>query len=1102
MKPEFIDNRDGNTLVQAIRSHLRWLASTYAAPVKLDIATGYFNPSGFALLADDLRGLAHIRLLLGAEPTPPPVTPRRRPGEPRGEQYDSRRVRRALQAHERGLAEDRDILGFTQQVDATLQCLLDFLASGKIEVRRYERTFLHGKAFIFAGDEGVISGSSNFTAAGLTRNMELNMGRYDPTPVSKVQDWFDDLWEQAAPYDLASIYAARYVEYDPYLIYLRVLWELYGEEFEAEHGADAAIPLTTFQNDGVFRSKRILDRYNGVIVADGVGLGKTYLGGELLREAIQDRRQRALLIAPAALRDGPWERFKDHFQLYFESISYEQLAEERQLGGQHAYLRNKPDEYALVVIDEAQAFRNPGTRRAFALRRLLQGDPPKHLVLLSATPVNNSLWDLYYLLTYFAGHDAVFAERGVRSLRERFQQAVARDPYDLRPDMLFDILDCVAVRRTRHFVRRYYPNDMVIGPDGIRVPIRFPEPHVARVTYDVDEVLPGFFDEFTEALAPEEGDPELTLARYWPSRYGADPEPDHREVALVGLLRSGLLKRFESSAYAFSCTASRMAKSHDAFLAALDAGYIPTPEAIDEWADADSDEVFEALLRQSGAEPVTGYEVDDLRADVQSDRELLRHFADLAGAVQRGNDPKLAVLVDELAEIAAQAEVEGIDAEDARDKRKVIIFTYYADTVDWIEQHLLDAVESDPRLACYRGRIASVASQNSRRGISREEAIFGFAPRSSEAPPASDEDRFDILVTTDVLAEGQNLQECRNIINYDLPWNPMRLVQRHGRIDRIGSHHDDVYIRCFFPDRRLEELLDLEQRIRRKLAQAAASIGIESEVIPEGAVSEVVFAETRDEIEALRSEDPTLFVNAGEDPSAHSGEEYRQELRQGLEMRGRELKELPWAAGSGFAHGQRKGHFFCARVGDRRFLRFVPFDGDTLVSDTLGCLRLITCQNLTERHMADDLRHAAYDAWEAARRDIYDEWTYATDPANLQPRVRPVFRDAANYLRRYPPGGIVQKDMDRVLDSLEAPWGRSIERQFREILDREIEDPLAVSQEIVDKVRELGLQPFAAPEPLPVIEEDEVQLICWMAVDSDGNSVQVRQNTRSTTRVG
>src|SRR5204862_2547617 len=125
----------------------------------------------------------------------------------------------------------------------------------------------------------------------------------------------------------------------------------------------------------------------------------------------------------------------------------------------------------------------------------------------------------------------------------------------------------------------------------------------------------------------------------------------------------------------------------------------------------------------------------------------------------------------------------------------------------------------------------------------------GFAPRPSEAPAGRDVDRFDLVVTTDVLAEGVNLQQARNIINYDLPWNPMRLVQRHGRIDRIGSPHADVFIECFFPDERLDDLLALEERVRRKIAQAAMSIGVEYEVIPGAARADIVFAETRHEIE-------------------------------------------------------------------------------------------------------------------------------------------------------------------------------------------------------------------------------------------------------------
>lgn len=900
-----------------------------------------------------------------------------------------------------------------------------------------------------------------------------------------MKKWFDDLWEEAAPYDLSSLYEERYVEYDPYLIYLRVLWERYGAELEEER-IETRIRLTTFQNDGIWRAKRILDDYNGVVIADGVGLGKTFIGGELLREVVEVRRQRALLVSPATLRDGTWRRFADHHSMYIENVSFEELASDLQLGGERSYLKHRIGDYSLIVIDEAQAFRNPDTRRAQVLRQLLRGTPPKKLVFLTATPVNNSLWDLYYLLTYFVGHDARFADKGIPSLKQRFAQANAEDPFDLRPDALFDILDAVTVRRTRHFVRRYYPHDRITGPDGIETTIKFPDPHVERVDYKLDEVLPNFFEEFAEALAPEHGDPELTLARYMPSRYiKGEPDIEDRELALVGLLRSGLLKRFESSIYAFARTTGKMAAAHDAFIEALDQGYILSPEAIEEWLETDTDEGFEELLRTGDTVSAERYDYDRLKSDLQNDRDLLSHFAKTAETVTQDKDPKLASLVEELAEIAKKAEKEGMDDEDIRDKRKVLIFSYFADTVDWIEEHLLEVVEKDPRLACYQGRIASVSGQDSRRGISRERAIFGFAPRTTEAPPGLDEDCFDILICTDVLAEGMNFQQCRNIINFDLPWNPMRLVQRNGRIDRIGSLHADVYIRCFFPDEHLNELLDLERRVRRKLAQAAASIGVESEVIPEGATSEVVFSETKKEIETLRKEEADLFVNAGEDPSAHSGEEYRQELRKGLETREEEIKSLPWAVGSGFAGGAKKGHFFCARVGDRLFFRFVPSDGDEIVTDTLGCLSLITCTGDTERHVAPDLLESVYDAWEQARRDIYEEWMFATDPANLQPRVPRLFRSVAEHLRKYPPKDQNQADLHKVLDAIEAPWADRIVKQFRAVFDPESTDPYEVSKAIVEKVRELGLEPFIAPEPLPVIDEDEIMLICWMAVDSE-----------------
>ena len=260
---------------------------------------------------------------------------------------------------------------------------------------------------------------------------------------------------------------------------------------------------------------------------------------------------------------------------------------------------------------------------------------------------------------------------------------------------------------------------------------------------------------------------------------------------------------------------------------------------------------------------------------------------------------------------------------------------------------------------------------------------------------------------------------------------------------------------------------------------------MESEVIPGGPVSDVVFSQTRTEIESLRREDNELLVNAGEDPLAHTGEEYRQELRRGLQVHGEAVKALAWKAGSGLAGGPAKGHFFCARVDDRVFLRFVPLDGDQLVRNTLACLRMITCAEDTPRHLPDDLAAASYDAWAKARQDIYAEWMFATDPLNLQPRIRPFFRNAAEHLRKYPPTVIRQNELDLLVESIEAPWGVRYERAIKEVFDPEADDPYVASAALVERVRELGLQPFVQPEPLPPIQAEDVTLVCWMAVDTE-----------------
>jgi hypothetical protein len=1107
--PDFVDNQGGNTLAAAINAHLGARRAGGKAPHELCIATAYFNPQGLWLVESELEHVPRVRLLLGADPTPERTIALRRPGDPREPQFTLRRVKAAIDEALKALKRDRDRQPFTLQNQVAIQRLLHFLRSGKIDVRRYTRHFLHAKAFLFrAADGGLLSGSSNLTAAGLASNLELNLGHYETPVVGRVERWYEELWEKAEPFDLAAIYAEELLPVPPYLVYLRILWQLYGDELLEEPVEQRHVPTTSFQAHGVLRAKRILKDYGGVLIADEVGLGKTFIAGAILEDYLA-RRQRALLVCPASLRDTTWAKFIARYQLYCEVVSYEELANHVQLHGKTRHIQRPLDEYQLVIVDEAHNYRNPNTpTRAAILRDVLAGRR-RDVVMLTATPVNNSLWDLYHLLRFYLKQDALLAHRGVLSIRDRFMHATRVDPFSLSPDVLYPVIDATTVKRTRQFVRKHYSGERITRADGSQVPIVFPKPHALSVKYELDAVLPGFFDRFEDALMPPHGHPQLTLARYAPECFPAGSQPRDIDTALVGLIRSGLLKRFESSCHAFAKTTAKMADQHVTFLKALDQGRVIQSGFFREVAGAEEledDELDEALSSSSDVAGTSAYNVAALRKAVEADERLLRRLSEEASSVARNRDPKLAALVEELARVADQATREATGRDDEIQKRKVLVFSYFEDTLDWIEEHLRSVIDAEPRLAAYRGRMASVSGRPSRNGISHADAVDGFAPISMEA--SLPDDRYDLLLSTDVLAEGVNLQQCRNIINYDLPWNPMRLVQRHGRIDRIASEHSEVFLRTFFPDDELERLLRIEQRVRIKLARAAASIGLGSAPIAGATTSERSFAETVEEIERLRREDATLFERGGTAGAAQTGEEYRHELRKALEdaaLRSR-IEEFPWKAGSGMRKGSERGFVFCAVVGDgtaaavrqragRTYLRFVSADQSKAVtpdvpievSRELGaCLRRIECTRDTERFVSDEAREGVFAAWERARDDIFEAWTFETEPRNLQPDVPKLNRDVAQWLRDHPPTEI-DGSVDDVISAVAAPWSEREKRRLGEVWKAtERDSPVDRSRKLVAAVREIGAEPFHPPEPLDPIEKDEIHLVAWMALEPEG----------------
>lgn len=1136
--PDFATNHApsdaASTVADKVNELFRLLRQNKVTAPPIAIATAYINPAGFALLADELETAPRVRLLLGAEPEEESVRAITAGDSDQGERRDA-----AIAHHQAWLEAERDTMSFARVPTANAKRMVDWLTSvdtdgnPKVEVRRYNGGFLHGKTYLVedGAAQAAIAGSSNMTYAGLAHNAELNLGTGGGTSsAGKVREWFEHFWFGSDPYDLAGLYGRLWDPHTPWSVYLRMLWELYGEHLDADENPNVrtGLNLTRFQADGVARMERLLDEHGGVLVADEVGLGKTFLAGEVIYRTANVNRQRVLIVAPAALKSSMWEPFLEthDFSRWVKVYSYEEVRNrlDADRGPIDAFLQEAED-YSLIVIDEANNLRNSGAQRSGAVDRVITAGSPKRVVLLTATPVNNSLSDLETLVKYFIRDDARFASLGIPSIREYIKQAQAIDPANLTPEHLFDLMDQVAVRRTRKFVKEHYANELIIGPDGKPTTIKFPQPKVRRIDYALDDdglalIDAMALDDPTDPHTPRAWedrtlDPKrLMLARYLSSMYTVDHDLQEYQISNAGLLRSGLLKRLECSPQALHASLAKMIVSHESFLEALGKGFVLKGEALSEWVSSDSDDLDEFVLefdKDDQIESVDGYHLTELQADVESDIRLLRDLRDLAEVVVDGIEPKAVRLIEELSHIAAEAQRVDPRGLSHADRRKVIIFSAFTDTILPIHEAVVEAIENAPAgspLADYRERVAPPImgsyAKTHERGASggvdqggRASTIAGFAPATAGPRNAAGEpsakDEFDILFTTDVLAEGVNLQQAGQMINYDLPWNPMRIVQRHGRVDRIGSKHDYVYLGLFFPAERLDALLELEARLEAKLALADAAVGA-GEVLPgRGPGHEVNLADDQviDEFEKL--------LDAGGSSASLSGEEYRRRLFGAFNMEPAlksDVMSLPYGSGSGFVNPivQGNGYVFCVKIGKsaKPWFRYVPAnddwslrlteDGESIVSnDTLISLRVADPQNSSaERWLPEGVYDHAFDAWEVARDNVYSAWKELTDPNAFQPDLPLSFRDAYSLVLRK--GGYLGKDAQISLaNRLRSVPSAKVARQVRGALNQGATDEQRIGL-ITEVLDEAGITAPPPREPLPDIEPHEVRLVTWIAV--------------------
>jgi superfamily II DNA or RNA helicase len=850
---DIIDNRE-----QKLCDHVRRILETADMA---RFAVGYFFVSGLDAVAAELENVRELRLLIGN-------TTNRETLEQLAEGY--RRLELVADAAEaqayprraemREMAEraGENLRGAVELMDQTdegerlVRALVRLIEEKRLHVRVHTRGRLHAKAYIFDYpprghyEKGIaIVGSSNLTLAGLTHNTELNVVVHGNDNHAALARWFDALWDDAQAFDetlmreLRASWAGDLAR--PHDVYLKTLHALVRDRLEAGEETDLLWDdeitrrLARFQHVAVRQAVQIIRDFGGAFVSDVVGLGKSFVGAAIVKHFERNDHARALIVCPAPLVDM-WERYNEAYDLNARVLSMGMLREDGD-GGVPSLLEDvRYRDRDFVLIDESHHFRRPGTQRYRVMEAFLATG--RRCCMLTATPRNQSAWDIYHQIKLFHPDERTDFPIDPPLLRDWFRR-VEKGERSL-PDLLANIL----IRRTRAHVLRWYGHDadthepvdparFVEYASGRRrayvlVGGRhqfFPRRELATVEYSIEETYQGLYQELRGYLGragggqPKTPRPdELTFARYGLWHYvrreaqGREPYASLQRAGsnLRGLVRVLLFKRFESSVHAFRQTVRRLLRAHEGFLAGLDSGLVPAGEGAQKLLidpDYGEQDLIDALFQVAADYPVEDFDLPRLRAHVRHDIECYRRILARVEPITPDRDAKLRTLVARF-------------GEEGWGDRKRLLFTQYADTA----RYLYDALNPDGA----RTDIEVLYSGDR----SKARVIGRFSPRSNpEQRPRGDEGEISLLITTDVLSEGLNLQDCDTIINYDLHWNPVRLIQRFGRIDRIGSTNERVWGFNFLPETMLDRNLGLRRTLGRRIQEIHDTIGEDAVIL-------------------------------------------------------------------------------------------------------------------------------------------------------------------------------------------------------------------------------------------------------------------------------
>ncbi|KTQ96008.1 helicase [Aureimonas ureilytica] len=730
-------------------------------------------------------------------------------------------------------------------------------------------------------EQRAVLGTCAFTTEGLgiTPNAQLGLIQTTDTreEATAFADWFQANWNALKPKadgddDFTAWLAEAASERAPSLLYFKFLFDLFkdlGDELDEERIVKSATgirnttvwkKLFKFQRDGVVGAIDKLERIGGCIIADSVGLGKTFEALAVIKY-YQLRNDRVLVLCPKRLRDN-WTLYKanDHRnslasdRFNYDVLNHTDLSRDSGLSGDVDLSHVNWGNYDLVVIDESHNFRNKAThkdrdtRYDHLMKRIIKAGVKTKVLMLSATPINNRLADLKNQISFMTegndialiGHGITSIEATIRKAQGQFNRWLDLPESERRParlmDMLdfdyFKLLDMLTIARSRKHVQRYY---------GTAETGQFPD-RLRPVNIKADVDLAGEFRPIREINNEIR---RLTLGAYAPLRYVLPHKQGaydakystkvrggesyfrqvDREESLIHLMRVNLLKRMESSVASFALTIERQLDDVNALFAKIDGHAASVGELTIDDVDID-DPAFEALLVGRKVK-VLLQDVDRVRwrQDLIEDRNRLATLLSAARAVTADRDAKLAALKELIAR--------KLHAPINSDNRKILLFTAFADTAAYLYREL--AAWAPMTLGIDVAVVTGTgANKTTLPGLRSDMSsiLSAFSPRSKERPAdLAAEGDIDLLIATDCISEGQNLQDCDFLVNYDIHWNPVRIIQRFGRIDRIGSTNARIQLVNFWPNMELDEYLDLESRVSGRMVLLDVSATGEENVI-------------------------------------------------------------------------------------------------------------------------------------------------------------------------------------------------------------------------------------------------------------------------------